>query len=33
MGVEEVAVALGVSPRTVKSETRFALAWLRNELE
>jgi len=33
LSVEEVAVALGVSPRTVKSETRFALAWLRNELE
>ena len=33
MSVEEVAAELELSPRTVKSETRFALAWLRRELE
>jgi RNA polymerase sigma factor (TIGR02999 family) len=32
LGVEEVAAEIDVSPRTVKSETRFALAWLRREL-
>lgn len=31
--VEEVAAELGVSPRTVKGDTRVALAWLRRELE
>lgn len=33
LSVEEAAAVLAISPRTVKSETRFALAWLRNELE
>jgi RNA polymerase sigma factor (sigma-70 family) len=30
--VEEVAAELNVSPRTVKTDTRVALAWLRREL-
>lgn len=33
LDVEEVAVALGISPRTVKSDWRFARAWLRRALE
>jgi len=33
LGVEEVASELDLSARTIKSETRFALAWLRRELE
>ena len=33
LSVEEDADAVGISTRTVKSETRFALAWLRAELE
>ena len=32
LGVEETAVVLGVSPRTVKGEWRFARAWLEREL-
>ncbi|MCA8957411.1 MAG: RNA polymerase subunit sigma, partial [Planctomycetes bacterium] len=32
LGVEEVATALGVSPRTVKREWAFAKAWLYREL-
>jgi DNA-directed RNA polymerase specialized sigma24 family protein len=31
--VEEVAAELGVSPRTIKGDTRVALAWLRREME
>ncbi|MDH4338710.1 MAG: ECF-type sigma factor [Candidatus Krumholzibacteria bacterium] len=31
--VEEVAAELGVSPRTIKGDTRVALAWLRRELD
>ena len=30
--VEEVAAELNISPRTVKGDTRVALAWLRREL-
>ncbi len=30
--VEEVATELGLSPRTVKEHTRFAKAWLRQQL-
>ena len=30
--VEEVATELDVSPRTIKSDTAFAVAWLRREL-
>lgn len=30
--VEEVAETLGTSPRTVKGDTRVAMAWLRREL-
>jgi RNA polymerase sigma factor (TIGR02999 family) len=30
--VEEVAETLGVSPRTVKLDTRFGLTWLRREI-
>ena len=32
MSVDEVASELGMSPRTVKSDTRVAKAWLRREL-
>ncbi len=32
LGVEEAADVMGVSPRTVKNETRVALAWLRREI-
>lgn len=32
LSVEETATILSVSPRTVKSDTRFALAWLRRAL-
>ncbi len=32
LGVEETADVLGVSPRTVKRNWRFAKAWLRREL-
>lgn len=32
LSVDEVAAELELSPRTIKSETRFALAWLRREL-
>jgi len=31
--VDEVASTLNISPRTVKSDTRFALAWLNRELD
>jgi len=30
--VDEVAAELGVSPRTIKGDTRVAMAWLRREL-
>ena len=33
MGVEETALALGVSERTIKREMRLAQAWIRRELE
>lgn len=32
MGVEETAEAIGVSPRTVESDWRFARAWLKTRL-
>lgn len=31
--VDEMAAELGVSPRTIKGDTRVAMAWLRRELE
>lgn len=33
LGVEETALALGVSEGTVKNDWRFARAWLRREIE
>ena len=33
MSVEDTAVALGVSPRTVKRDWTFARAWLRREMQ
>lgn len=32
MGVEDVAEVLGISPRTVEADWRFARAWLRDRL-
>jgi RNA polymerase sigma factor (TIGR02999 family) len=33
MSVEDTAIALGVSPRTVKRDWNFARAWLRREMQ